>query len=88
MVLNVVEQHGVVAIAQGEDGDFFATQHFFDDDLTPGFFAEFVLIHDPDHGVFGLFNRLGNRHALASGQAISLDHDRRPDLIQIGQRVD
>ena len=67
VVLNVIEQHGVVPIAQGEHRDFFAAQDFFDDDLTPGLFAEFVLVHDPDHGVFGLFNRLGNRHALACG---------------------
>ena len=66
----------VVAVAQREQRDFLADQAFLDHHRRAGL-AERALFH---HGVDG-GQRLGlgggDHHALAGGEPIRLDHDRR-----------
>jgi hypothetical protein len=68
-------QH-VVAVDHDDEAGFFAVEELFDHHARTGF-TEGVAGQHVTHGGFGFFQRHGDDHALAGGQAIGLDHDRR-----------
>ncbi len=71
-----------LAVAQREKGRFLAGEKFLDDDFAAGF-AQAAAEHHVD-GRFGLGDGLRHHHALAGGEAVGLDHDRRAARARIG----
>ncbi len=77
-------QH-VLAVDHDDEAGFLTVQELFDHDAGTGI-AEGIAGEHVAHGVFGFGQGHGDDHALAGGQAVGLDHDRRTLLTQIGQR--
>ncbi len=69
------QRNGVLAIAEHEEGDFLARQEFLHHHFGAGL-AHAAAEDHLERGL-GLFQRHGDDHALAGGEPIGLDHDRR-----------
>ena len=73
------------AVAQREEADLAAFEKLLDHDFRAGR-AERAVEHHGDGGL-GFIKRFRNDDALAGGQAVRLDHDRRALRADIGQRI-
>ena len=73
-----------LAVAQREERGLLADQEFLDHDLGAGR-AEAAAEHHVDRG-FGLGQRLRDHDALAGGEPVGLDDDRRALLAHVGLR--
>ena len=82
VVLRGDERDRGLAVAQREERRLLAAQEFLDHDLGARL-AETAAEHHVDGG-FGLGQRLRHDHALAGGEPVGLDDDRRALLAHIG----
>ena len=71
----VVERDRGLAVAQREEGGFLAVEEFLDHDFDAGL-AQAAAEHHVDRR-FGLGEGLRHHDALAGGEPVGLDHDRR-----------
>src|SRR3990167_9067988 len=76
-------QH-VLAVDHDDKGGFFTAQKLFNDHARTRV-TESVASEHVAYGVFGFGQGHGDDHAFARSQAVSLDHDRRADFLQVGQ---
>ncbi|MNN32543.1 hypothetical protein D3C81_1462660 [compost metagenome] len=86
MVLAGGQCQHVLAVDQHDEAGFLALQEFLDHHARAGIAQLVVGQHHVDRGV-GLFQRHRHHHALARGQAVGLDHDRRALRVDIGMRL-
>ncbi|MNZ68661.1 hypothetical protein D3C78_869310 [compost metagenome] len=77
-------QH-VLAVDHDDEAGFLAVEELLDHHAGARI-AEGVAGQHVTHGGFGFFQGHGDDHALARGQAVGLDHDRRAFFLQVGQR--
>src|SRR3990167_1165172 len=84
VVLAGGHRHHVLAVDHDDKACFFAVEELFDHYTRTGV-AEGIAREHIAHGVFGFLQGHGDDHALACGQAVGLDHDRRADFLQVGQ---
>ena len=82
MVLRRAEGQRGLAVAQAEEARLLAVEEFLDDDLGAGV-AEGAAEAGLDRGQ-RLVERHRHRHALAGGEAVGLDDDRRALRADIG----
>ncbi len=78
--------HGqyILAVDHDNKAGFFAIEKLFDDNARTGV-AKGVASQHVTYGVFGFCQAHGDDHALARGQAVGLDDNRRAFFTQIGQ---
>ena len=76
MVLRAGQRQHVLAVGQREEADLLALDEFLDHDRGAGG-AEAVARQHVAHGLDRLRDGLGHDHALARGEPVGLDHDRR-----------
>ena len=82
MVLGGGERECGLAVDEGEEARFLATQEFLDDDLGAGY-AEGSREARLDRGL-SLGHRLADHHALAGREAVGLHHDRQLLPLEVG----
>lgn len=73
-----------MAVDHDDEAGFLAVEELLDDHARTGF-TESVAGEHVAHRVLGFLQGHGDDHALAGGQAVGLDHDRRAFFTQVGQ---
>ncbi len=85
MILAGGHRQDVLAVDHHDKARLFAVEELFNDDAVSGV-AKGVTCQHVVNGGFRFFQRHGDNHALAGGQAVGLDDDRRAFLTQVRQR--
>ena len=85
VVLRRGEGAGARAVAEREERGFLALQHRFENHAGAG--GPERAAEDALQSCFRLGHRRGDGHALAGGETVRLDDDRRADLAEVGHRL-